>query len=99
VILYNIPMALCKTVQTPYGINTQYHKIYDFDVSFSQKMARCKLVSYLSKNDYDLGSQFLESYRFTWTGDEFDFTHEENITAKMYQKIKQTPEWSDANDC
>jgi excinuclease UvrABC helicase subunit UvrB len=92
-------MALCKTVQTSYGVNTQYHKIYDFDVSFAQKMARCKLVSYLTKEDYENNSQFLESYRFTWTGDEFDFVHDENITAKMYQKIKETPEWNDANDC
>lgn len=92
-------MALCKLVKTPYGINTQFHKIYDYDISFPTKTARCKLVSYLSKEDFESGSAFLESYRFSWTGDDFDFIHDENTTSKMYQKIKQTPEWNDANDC
>lgn len=88
-------MALMKSVTSPNGVVTNYHRIDHVDLTDNQ--LHCRLVSYVSR-DYRDADKSVKSDLFS-----FNFTVEEEesmgIRALCYSKIKNIEEWSDAEDC
>ena len=88
-------MALLKHIVSDEGIVTNYHRVDD--VVFRDNILRCTIASYVSKDyrDNKLPADYL-SFRFDITLEEEESM---GIRALCYSKIKELPEWADAEDC
>lgn len=88
-------MALNKILINNQGIMTTYHKIGH--VSLRNNDLNCVVESYVSKDYRELDRSADNSF-FS-----FNITTEEEesmgIRQLCYTKIKELPEWSDAEDC
>jgi len=88
-------MALLKELINEKGIITNYHKVSS--VQLRDNILICFIDSYVSK-DYREAEQSADSSMLR-----FDITVEEEesmgIRALCYSKIKELPEWADAEDC
>lgn len=88
-------MALQKTLISKEGFETSYHKVSE--VSLRETTLNCVVNSYVSKEYRELerpaDRQFFS----------FEITVEEEesmgIRQLAYKKIKELPEWADAEDC
>lgn len=89
-------MALSKQIiASETGATTNYHKI--FSVFLKNNHLYVDLKSYTSKEYRDNGSCISEtSYTFKITIEE-----EESMGVRQlaYKKLKELPEWKDAEDC
>ena len=97
-------MALNKTIIKDNGITTSYHKVTT--VNFSQDYSSdnqdglllgVEITSFFNKeyrnNDQPIESEF---YHFSITKEE----EQETSAFKLaYKKIKELPQWADAEDC
>lgn len=88
-------MALCKQQIAKNGVATNYHRVSH--VFLDGNRLNCTLESYVSA-DYREKEQVAERKTYY-----FEITVEEEesmgIRKLCYSKIKQMPEWSDAEDC
>lgn len=89
-------MALLKNVVNADGIVSNYHKIGS--VMMKDNVLHCSVDSYASKEYRINGSSAIDfnSYRFTLTTEEEESM---GIRKLCYQKLKELPEWQDAEDC
>ena len=88
-------MALNKTLINNQGVATNYHRVSH--VSLRDNNLDCIVESYVSKDYRELDRSADNSF-FS-----FHITIEEEesmgIRQLCYTKIKELPEWSDAEDC
>ena len=88
-------MALCKTVLTKQGYETNYHKISE--LSIYDNTIDCVVSSYVSKEYRE--KQMTADRK----GYSFEITVEEEesmgIRQLAYKKLKELPEWADAENC
>lgn len=100
-------MALQKIIQTTYGVSTKYHRIDKIQISYKAKLCVFEIHSYLSKEARDDGNKPLsitrcgfgekENPQNEW--EKFGIAFEDNLTNKLYSKLKLTPEWEESTDC
>ena len=88
-------MALLKNITTNEGFTTQYHKISD--VSVRDEHMICILSSYVSQEYRDL-ERPADTNIFNFS---ISLEEEESMGIRKlaYTKIKELPEWADAEDC
>lgn len=88
-------MALLKNIISSEGFTTSYHKIQS--VSLNDNILHCHVGSYVSKEYRDLERPAQSNYY------SFEITIEEEesmgIRQLAYKKIKELPEWTDAENC
>lgn len=88
-------MAFNKTVVTEDGVTLTYHKIGYIHLAANR--AKCGVISYESADTRLENSPFLtSSFRFEVTTEEEESM---GIRALCYKKLKELPEWADAEDC
>lgn len=88
-------MALLKKYTNEQGVSTNYHKIGS--VNLRENTLICQVDSYVSKSyrEVDRSADFL-NFRFTITTEEEESM---GIRKLCYTKIKELPDWFDAEDC
>lgn len=93
-------MALIKTISTNFGIDSTYWKIVDLNINWLSKNSHVSMSGWSSKASRDAGDQPLTSRSFDWSSDEFPFIDDEpqNERETAYLKIKESEEFSDAED-
>lgn len=88
-------MALNKGIITQQGYATNYHKFTE--VTLTDNSLSCLLTSYVSREYRDLERPAVRRSYY------FDITLEEEesmgIRQLAYKKLKELPEWADAEDC
>lgn len=88
-------MALLKNIKTDQGFITSYHKISQ--LSLSDNTLMCHIESYVSKEYRNLERPAQSDFY------SFEITVEEEesmgIRQLAYKKIKEMPEWANAEDC
>ena len=88
-------MALYKNITSEEGFVTSYHKIQT--VSLSDNTLRCHIDSYVSKEYRNLERPAQNDfYSFAITTEEEESM---GIRQLAYKKLKELPEWADAEDC
>ena len=88
-------MAVCKKQVSEQGYETNYHKFTEVTVSEDTLIGL--LTSYVTKEYRDLEKPALrKNYYFTISIEE-----EESMGVRQlaYKKLKELPEWADAEDC
>lgn len=87
-------MALLKNIKTDQGFIISYHKISQ--LSLQDNTLMCHIESYVSKEYRDLERPAQSDFY------SFEITVEEEesmgIRQLAYKKIKELPEWADAED-
>jgi hypothetical protein len=89
-------MALLKSVPTEYGVTVSYHKIVLTNIDWLARKAHIEIVGYKDQQARLDGCKFLVGTGFDFQGDNFDFTCEDNIVAKSYEKLVLLPEFESA---
>jgi len=92
-------MALLKKVDTQFGVEAEYHRITLTNISWLERKAHIEIVVYANKKARDDGKQFLDGKAIDISGEQFDYTCDDNIVAKTYDKLKLLPEFEGAVDC
>lgn len=92
-------MALSKIIPTPYGVDATYHKINNIAISWHNKTCFVDFYSYLNLEARENDKYPLSSMYYEFINTDFTFQVEDNITERVYEKIKLLPEWQDATDC
>lgn len=88
-------MALCKNKTSKQGFVTSYHRVDT--VSLSNSNLFCRVASYVTKEyrDKNSAAEYF-SYNFEVTIEEEESM---GIRQLAYKKLKELPEWEDAEDC
>jgi len=92
-------MALCKDLETNYGVTASYHKIIDLNISWHKKECSVTISSFLSEQARLDNKSALRTAYFDYNEDKFNFNVEHNITEQLYSKIKQESDFINATDC
>lgn len=92
-------MALKKVIETLYGISVGYHKVIITNVDWLNQKAHIEVVSYIDQEARESGKRALSAFALDYEGDGFDFSVDDNLVQKTYEKIKSLPEFIDAEDC
>lgn len=88
-------MALLKNITSKEGFITSYHRINS--VSLRDNILNCHIDSYVSKEYRDLERPAQNDfYSFKITIEEEESM---GIRQLAYKKIKELPEWTDAENC
>jgi hypothetical protein len=91
-------MALKKVIMTQYGVEAEYHKVILTNVDWLSKKAHCEVAVYLNQQARTENKMFLSSYALDIDETVFDFTCEDNLVSKTYEKLKLLPELEGATD-
>lgn len=88
-------MALSKQVVNKDGVVTNYHKV--IQVNLQDNALSCFVNSYVSKEYREL-ERPADHQLFSF---EISVEEEESMGIRqlVYKKIKELPEWADAEDC
>lgn len=90
-------MALYKEITTHKGVNVNYHRVDNVSLNHDRTL-NCVLQSFVSKDYATTNNQIQELYLYFR-----NITPEEEETNGIrelaYKKIKEMPEWADAQDC
>ena len=92
-------MALNINKPTNYGINANYFKIVNLEVSYHFKVARVELAGFVNEQARLDNKEPISSFEFRFSNEDFDFSTDQNLTQKLYDKIKTQENWTDATDC
>ena len=88
-------MALNKTILTEDGVTLTYHKIGY--IHLVGNIVKCNIISYESVDTRAEDLPFRnKSFKLTTTTEEEESM---GIRALCYNKLKELPEWTDAEDC
>lgn len=92
-------MALCKNIETRYGVTASYHKITQIQISWHTKECTVYLSGYIDKSAREQDKSPIYSVGYDYFADMFDFNVEGNLTEQLYSKIKLEKEFTNATDC
>ena len=89
-------MALAKNLVSKEGYTTTYHRIYSVNLTSGNELT-CHIDSYVSKEYRNL-KRPAQSHFFYFT---ITVEEEESMGIRQlaYKKIKELPDWADAEDC
>lgn len=91
-------MALTQAIETPYGIQANYHKVALVNIDWHNRAAHVELLSFVDADARQAGKQPLGAIAFDWQAEQFPFDVETNNVQQAYQKIKSLPGWEGAQD-
>jgi len=92
-------MAILKKVDTAFGVEAEYHKIVLTNINWLERKAHIEIVVYVNQEAREKNKQFLDGTTIDIFDEEFDYTPDDNIVAKTYDKLKLLPEFEGAVDC
>lgn len=92
-------LALQKTVQTPYNVEANYHKVALTNVDWYNKRAHIEVLTFKDEETRRDPSKLpLGTFSLDIDTDQFDFTPDSNVVEIAYGKIKLLPGFEDAID-
>ena len=92
-------MALAKTINTRTGVDATYHKVTTITISWHTRECYADVYSYVSQELREQEKAPLTTRNYDFSGSEFVFDVELNISEQIYNKLKTLEEWTDATDC
>ena len=89
-------MALCKSIDTDFGIPAVYWNIGAVQEDFKGKGTEVTFYGYASKEARESGAQPLSAGKVQVAGDDYVAGADRS---QLYEIIKQKPEFEGAEDC
>jgi len=91
-------MALNISKETGFGVNATYWHITKIYINYHVGILTAIMEGHLDEDARRSGKAKLKDVAFEFTGSDFDYGFDDNITSKTYDKIKLMKEWSLSKD-
>jgi hypothetical protein len=93
-------MALLKTKEWKYGLNSTYWAVDAININWRDKIAYVSVMGYRSEDAKKiLNEEPIETISLFYSGDNFKFIKGTNDEATAYLEIKKNAQFADAVDC
>ncbi|MBU1101146.1 MAG: hypothetical protein KKA84_12155 [Bacteroidetes bacterium] len=91
-------MAIKKNRKTPQGVDADYHKVSAINIDFVHKKATITIALYISRQARDEGYLPVGYDELTVYDEDFDFSANDKLVEKAYEKLKENDKWKDGED-